>query len=248
MGSIQLHTFKVDYPVTGSRSLDSLKAEHEATLTTYKEHMALTNPKRKEYDALYIEHDQAQKRYEKIMDIIATHRTTYQRHKRYFISLSNAVLASNTTLHSAPRPFSDSQALAHATLLHDLGPAARLLASLILRNKRLEKAREAAWEIEQELYGKCQEMFVLVERDGTELDRLHAKVREAEKKMGVKPACGAEEEKCPSCARIKEREARRRATEENTMKEKKQQKGGTGKAKKAPHVKGRLEDILEEAE
>lgn len=200
-------------------------------------------PTRKKYDALFLQHKQAQTRYDKNMDKITSHRTTYQRHKQYLISLSNALLASNITLRSAPRPISDSQALTHATLLNDLRLASYTLTTLIFQNKRLDKARDASWTRDQELYAKCQDLFVEVERGCRELDRLHAEVLEAEKKMGLKPACGMAEGKCVPCIRAREREARKVAAE-------KVAKGreGVGRKGDGSEVKQRLENIFEEVE
>ena len=122
----------------------------------------------------------------------------------------------------------------------------------MLQNKRLSKAKDLCWTLDQELYAKCRQLFNLVGKDCEKLDRLHAKVLEAEKKMGGKPACGMVEGKCISCIRNAEREAAAASAAAEMMAVKERQ-GGSGKtsggnSRKATKGKQKLEDILEEGE
>ena len=87
----------------------------------------------------------------------------------------------------------------------------------------------------------------MVDKDCRELDRLHAKVLEAEKKIGGKSGCGAADARCISCKRNGEREAKRVAAE-------KVLKGGGGGGKvrggmgKAAQGKQRMDEILNDGE
>lgn len=84
---------------------------------------------------------------------------------------------------------------------------------MVIRNKRLDDAKERDFTLDQEFYARCRELFKVVDKDCRELDRLHAKVLEAEKKTGGKSGCGAADERCISCMRNGEREAKRVAAE-----------------------------------
>lgn len=97
-----------------------------------------------------------------------------------------------------------------------------MLRTMILQDKRLEKARDESWRVDQKLYARCQELFVEVDKECRELDRRHAKVLDAEEKMGGNPKCGNADEECASCVRLKEREAGTKAAEEMMVKEKKE--------------------------
>ncbi|KAF6241317.1 hypothetical protein HO173_000027 [Letharia columbiana] len=222
---------------------DDPEAEYETAVAAYKAQVSVMGPTRKQYEALFFQHKQAQTRYDKIMDKTTSQNTTYQRHKRYVISLTNALLASNLTLRSASGPVSDLQALTHATLLYDIRLSARTLVDMMVQNKRLDKARERFWKLDQELHVKCEELFEVVDKNCKELDRLHAKVLEAEKKMGEESRCGMAEGKCLSCVRNSEKEARRLGADDVAK-----AKGGPGKIGKGLGAKKKLEDILEEVD
>ena len=120
---------------------------------------------------------------------------------------------------------------------------------MLYQNLRIDKARNTSWKLDQELFEKCTELYKVMDADSMELDRLHAKVLEIEKKMGGKFGCGMVEGACISCTRLKEREASRAAAAavvaaaENLAKA---MKGGSGKAGKESKGKQRLEDIAEE--
>ena len=228
---------------------NSLKAEHEAAVTAYNGHVKLISLTRDKYDALIIQQKHTQVRCGKIMEREASYRTIYQRHKRHFTYLSNSLLASNATLRSAPMPLSDIQALTHATLYHEFRHAFDTLAPMIYQYKRLEKARNTFWELEQTMFAKCEQVFAMLERDCRVMDRLHAKVLDLEKKMGRNSSCQVADGNCVSCARTKEREARAAAAVEQAAREK---KGGDGKvsvknAGKGVGAKGRSEDTVGKA-
>lgn len=220
-------------------SSNTLKTELEAAVTAYKDQITFMNPTRKEYDALFFRHKKIQARYEKVIDKITSHDMTYQHHKRYFVLLSNALLASNANVRTAPRPLSDLQGLTHATLMNDFRLASHTLTAMILQNKRLDKEKDMFWNIDQKLCEKCHELYMMVDKDCQKLDQLHAEVLVVEKKMGRKPGCGVEEGKCLSCARSK-------AVVERAARMKK--KGGNEIVGKGPKVKQRLEDIVEEGD
>ncbi len=217
---------KEESSAMGNLPSNSLKAEHEAAVTAYNEQVMLMSPTREDYDAHFIRHQQTQARYEKIMEKETSYRKIYQRHRRHFAYLSNALLASNITLRSAPLPLSDIQALTHATLYNEFRHAVYTLAPMVYQYKRLEKARNICWELEQTMFAKCEQVFTMIDRDCREIDRLHAKVLDLEKKMGGKLGCQVAEGNCLSCARTKEREARAAAAVEQVSREK---KGGNGK-------------------
>lgn len=250
MATIPPQEPKAKYPAIPTNPSSSPDAEHKAAVTAYKEQSAFMGPTRKEYDVLFSRHKQTQTRYNMLMDEITSHQTTYQHHKQYSVSLSNALLASNTKLGSAPKPISDSQALTHATILNDLRLASNTLATMMLQTKRLDRAKDLCWTLDQELYAKCRELFKLVEKDCRELDRLHAKVLEAEKNMGEYPGCGMIDGNCLSCTRNAEREAKAVAAEKVAVEGKKAGIGKKwgGKLGKEQKGKQKLEDILEEGE
>ncbi|CAD6575238.1 MAG: hypothetical protein ASARMPREDX12_007156 [Alectoria sarmentosa] len=249
MATIPPYNLNTKYPVIITGPPISHQAEYDAAIEAYNDHSALTDPVRKEYDAVFFRHRQNQTKYHKIMDKASAHRKTYQAHKRYVISLSNALLTSNVTLRSAPKPFTDFQALTHATLLDKIRLGSHTLTTMLYQNLRIDKARNASWKLDQELFEKCTELYKVMDADSMELDRLHAKVLEIEKKMGGKFGCGMVEGACISCTRLKEREASRAAAAavvaaaENLAKA---MKGGSGKAGKGSKAKQRLEDIAEE--
>ncbi len=88
-------------------------------------------------------------------------------------------------------------------------------------------------------------MFKVVDKDYRELDRLHAKVLEAEQKMGQRPECALLDGKCISCGRNQER----RGTLEEAVLRGASGKGLGGKGKgKVAKGKQRLDDIVEEEE
>ena len=120
---------------------------------------------------------------------------------------------------------------------------------MIIRNKRLDDAKERDFTLDQEFYARCRELFKVVDKDCRELDRLHAKVLEAGEKMGWKSACGAADEKCISCMRNGDREAKKAAAERVL---KGGGGGGGGKVRggtgKAALGKQRMDEILEEGE
>lgn len=119
---------------------------------------------------------------------------------------------------------------------------------MIIRNKRLDDAKERDFTLDQEFYARCRELFKVVDKDCRELDRLHAKVLEAEKKIGGKSGCGAADERCISCKRNGEREAKRVAAEKVL----KGGGGGGGKVRggmgKAAQGKQRMDEILKDGE
>ena len=116
---------------------------------------------------------------------------------------------------------------------------------MIIQNKRLDNAADRSFMLDQEFYAKCRELFKVVDKDCQELDRLHMKVLEAEKKLGKKPECRSADKKCVSCTRIQERAARRAAADKVRKAENRKVKAGMGKAAEG---KQRLEDILEEGD
>lgn len=232
----------------------SLFAEYEAAITAYREKVVAIIPTRKEYDVLITQHKQNTIRYKDVLDKSLTHRITYLRHKQYVSSLTNALLASNIKLRSAPRPFTDVQALTHATILNDLRLASEPFITMIVKNKRLEKARDKCWTRDQELCTKGKGLSVIVEKNWKEQDQLHHRVLEAEKKMGAEPGCGMVEGKCISCVRMEE-EAKSMvaAAAAAAVKVVKETKRGSGKVRggnvgKGAEGKQKLEDILEEEE
>lgn len=234
-----------------SASSSSAKAaDYEAAVTAHKNQLTLMIPTRVKYDALFDRHKEIQARTDKLTAKLTMQRSTYQRHKQYVMSLSNALLASNVTLRSAPLPFGDVQVLTHATLYHELRFASMTLANMVMKNKLLDNEKERSFRLDQEFYARCRELFKVVDSDCRELDRLHAKVLELGEKMGRKPECGFLEKDCVSCARNAEREVRRVVVAVGVGG--KGSKGGTGKVKggmgKAAEGKQRLEDILEEVE
>ena len=229
---------------------DALKAEHKAAVAAHQEQLDLYTPSRIEYEALYFPYQKVQTRFVKLTEKINSHHKTYRLHKQYVGLLANALLASNATLRSASKPFSDLQALKHATLVNDFRLASYTLASMIYRSKRLEKVRDIAWKRVQDLYSKCHEMFTKLEKNWMEIDRLHANVVELNKKMGSESGCDVAEGECESCLRNKNREIKEAEMIEQAAKE---QKGVSGRAsaqnvKKGAGLKGTLEVIAEEGE
>lgn len=256
MATIPSHDSRAEFSVIFSPPADVPVAKYEeykAAVTAYEEHLNLLDSTRKKYNALFLRHKEAETRHGKHVKKIKSQGSTFLLHKQYFASLSNALLASNATLRSAPKPISDLQALNHATLCNDIRLASYTLTGMIYKNKRLEKAYEMTWMRDQGLQAKCEEMFKLVERDCMELDQRHAKVLDLEKEMGSESGCPFAE-KCISCRRNKEKEERKAAMIEQEAKEQeaaKEQKGVNGKVsarnvKKGAGLKGRLEDIVEE--
>ena len=248
MAPIPAHDANAESTSKAAGASSSLKAEYEAALTAYKNHLAVMGPTRVKYDELFHKHEKVQARTEKLMAKLTTQRSTYQRHKQYVISLSNALLASNTALRAAPLPYSDLQVLTHATIFHELRFASITLIDMMMKNKRLDNKKDKSFTLDQGFYARCREMFHVVDNDCLELDRLHAKVLELGEKMGKKPECGSVEKNCLSCTRNAEREYRRVVA----AAEKGNDGGGSGKVKggmgKAAQGKQRLEDILEEVE
>lgn len=244
MATIPPDNTNAEIPAKAASS--SLKADYEAALVAHINHLNTMGPTRVHYDELFNKHERIQARTNRLMAKLTTQRSIYQRHKQYVISLSNALLASNTALRSAPLPFSDIQVLTHATLIHELRFASMTLTDMMVKNKKLDNEKERSFTMDQHFYARCREMFKVVDEDCWELDRLHAKVLELGGKMGKKPECGAVEKNCISCMRNAEHEARRVPKKEKVI------KGGSGKGKggmgKAVEGKQRLEDILEEVE
>ena len=243
-------TLQSDGPIAESSTkaaehFSPLKAEHEAAVTAYKQQLNLMGPTRKKYDELFVRHKQIQAHYDNLMARMKSQRSEYQQHKRYFVGVSNALLASNTALRGAPVPFSDFQVLTQATLLNEMRTASEILAEMIFQNRLLDDEKERSFTLDQEFYKRCREMFNVVDKDCRELDQLHAKVLEVERKMGKKAECGSVERNCISCIRNEEKEARRVAAERAIKGSGRKVKGGMGKAAEA---KQRLEDILEEEE
>lgn len=212
-------------------------------------------PTRKKYEDLFLRHKSQQAIYDQLMAKVKTHRTTYLRHRQHFISLSNALLVSNTAMRTAPRPIDHATALTHATLFFTIRDASHTLVKLMVQEKRLAKARDMARGMDEELYLRCRECFRQVDWDCVELDRLHAKVVETEVRMGMRPECGMVEGGCLSCRRLWERVAKEkeeRAKEmEVMMRKEKKGKGRKGKgsggdaAGKGVGGKERLETIVE---
>lgn len=239
-------------PSTESTSTRSpLEAEYEATVAAHRQQAAVLAPSRKRYDNLFDRHIQIQARHEKLTETINSHRSTFQRHSRYVIFLSNMLLASNTTLRSAPRPISDLQGIMHATLLNDLRLASDTLIDMLVQCKRLDKAKAITFNQDQNFYAKCRELFEEVDRDCKKLDRLHAKLIKIAEKMGEKAECGLVAGNCAACIRNEGREAQKAVADRWMGGEKKEGGGGSGgKARegmgKAAQAKQKLESILEE--
>ena len=228
-----------------SNSSNSAKAEYEAAVTAHEKRLAEITPARESYNELYAQHTRIKESIDKIGAQTNTQRSIYLRHRQYVVSLSNALLASNTALLSAP--YSHLQVLTQATLIHKLRDASRTLVDMIVANKRLDEMRDASYRLDQESFKRGQSVFKEVEEDCREVDELHANVVDAEKKMGQEPKCGLVNGDCDSCLRNKEREAGR-ALAEKLLREAKERasreaQGGMGKAAKG---KQRLDDILEE--
>lgn len=237
-----------------------LEADLEDAVSAYKEQVTYMNPTRVEYDSLFFKHKKLQARYERAIHKLSSKQPAYRQHKRYFSYLSNALLASNASLRSSPRPFSDLQTLTHATLMHAFAHASHTLTDMVYENKRLDKMKDLYFELDQRLVEKCHIIFHTVDRDCKKLDQLHVEVLAAEKKLGKKPGCGVEEGKCPACARTKaeaereakaaaEKEAKEAAVKEAKAavdKEAKTNKGRFKSTRKGPKAKGMLEDIVEE--
>lgn len=217
---------------------NSLKAELIAAVTAYKDQITFMDPTRKEYDELFLRHKKIQARYDKAIDKISSHQTTYQHHKRYFGLLSNALRASNAALDSMTGPISDLQGLTHVTLMNDFRHASHTLTTMILQNKRLDKERDMFYNIDQKLCEKCHGLYLMVDEDCQKLDQLHAEVLKVEKKMGKKPMCGVEEGRCLSCARTK-------AAIAKAAKANKEGNQNVGKGRK---FTGSLADIIEEGD
>lgn len=250
MATIPPHDPQVESSTKAPSPSTPLQAEYAAAITAHKQQVAHMTPTRKEYDGLFAKHEKIQARVDKIAAKMSKQRSIYQRHKQHVVSLSNALLASNTALRSAPKPFSDVKALTQATLLHELRVASRTLTEMIVQTKLFNKAKEESFKTDQEHYGRCRQLFKVVDKDCQELDRLHANVLAVEKKMGIKPGCGGVEDgTCISCTRNGEREILRAATERETKRGKKAASGrGRRGMGQVAEGKQRLDDILEEGE
>lgn len=237
---------------SSNASTSPLTTAYSAAIAAYKTQLDLMVPTRLKYDELFTRHNQIQAKTDLLIAKLTAQHSTYQRHKQYFISLSNNLLASNIALRGAALPFSDDQILTHASLYHDFRCASKTLMEMIIKNKRLENEKDRSFTMDQQFYARCREMFKVVDEDCSELDRLHAKVLEVGAKMGKKPDCGSVGKGCISCIRNAERESRRIPKEKKKVG--KGGGGGSGKGKgkggmgKAAEGKQRLEDILEEVE
>ena len=125
----------------------------------------------------------------------------------------------------------------------------------MVKNKKLEKTCHKEYVREHNFFIKCQNMFMRVNGDLEELDRLHAVVLEAAAKIGKDAECGREDGKCFSCKRNEAQAARMAAAEKAAVekaeakKEIGEKKGRIkGKMGKAARGKQILEAILEEDE
>ena len=229
-----------------SKPFRAAKADYDAAVEAHKIKLTEITPAREIYDELYAQHRKLQEQLDKIAAQMDIQRTMYLRHKRYVVSLSNALLASNTALLSATSPWSHVQVLTQATLIHKLHHASRTLVDMIVHNKQLDEMKEASYRLDHESYKRCQFLFRGVDKDCREVDLLHGNVVDAEKNMGREPECGQAIGDCESCLRNKEREAERaKMLREAKEGGSKKAKGGMGKAAKG---KQRLDDILEEEE
>ena len=230
-----------------------LEAEYKTAVAIFRSFAIRIVPNREEYDQLFYEHGIAQSRHDKIMEKTISHNADYVIHKEHFGSLCNALLASNHTMRTAPRPLTHEQVLTHATLMHRMKHSSEIMAELIYVTKRLEKRRDAIEARDLDLYNKCQELWKQVDSDCAELDNLHANVVELEKKLGAKPACGMVEGGCDNCIRSEERKTDKVAAEKGgngegkkgkkAKKGKKGKKGGKGKGRE---VEQELDDVPEE--
>lgn len=121
---------------------------------------------------------------------------------------------------------------------------------MIVKNKRLEKARDKCWTRDQELCMKGKGLSVIVEKNWKEQDQLHQRVLEVEKKMGAEPGCGMVEGKCVSCVRMEEAKSMVAAAAAAAEKVAKRGSGRVrgGNVGKGAEGKQKLEDVLEEEE
>lgn len=251
MTTIPADNPEAEYLATATDLADYLKAEYVAAVAAFEQQAALIPPARKEYKTRYMEHKRAHKGYLKTVKELHAHRTTFQRHKQYFISLSNDLLASNITMRSTTGPISDLQALTHATLLNHLRHAYHTFMAIILEDKHLTRLEKKLGKHDRDLGAQCEEVFEAADKDLEKLERLHADITKVEAKMGREPACGSVGGKCSFCIRLEEQEATRRAKlmpAEKVKKEKKGKRVSMKSLKKGLEVKGRLESIPEEEE
>ena len=192
------------------------------------------------------------------MEKMASHRSTYQRHKQHVITLTNALLESNTALQTATasNAVTHDQVLTQATLVNQLNFASETLVKMIVKNKRFDKANAREYTREGKVFDKCRDMLVTVEKECRELDRLHANVLEAGAKIGRGTDCGREDGRCISCRRNQMQEARRVAAEKAEAEAEAEaeraiveERGrNRGEMSKAARAKQMLEAILEEDE
>ena len=110
----------------------------------------------------------------------------------------------------------------------------------MVQKKRLDRMEEVACKAEQVCFTQCRDLFLAVDQNLVDLDRLHENVLDGEKKVGREPECGLANGDCESCSRNRDREAGR-ALAEKTLREVKE--------RASRRVRGRrLDDILEEEE
>ena len=249
MSTIPSHQPKPPSSVNATSPSTSAKAEYEAALTAHKVKLAELTPAREAYDELYAQHTKIQEHLDKIGARIDPQRSIYLRHKQYVASLSNALLASNTTLQSVSQPWSHVQVLTQATLVHKLRDAGRTLVNIIVQNKRLDEMKMALCKLDQESYRRCNGLFHRVHKDCCDLDKLHADVVRAEKKMGRERECGLMNSYCDSCDRNQDQEARKGVAEKrlSEVKERVRRKA-RGRPGRVTDGKKSLDDILEEEE
>ena len=236
---------------------NSPNAEYDAAVAAYETHETLMGPTSEKHQNLFLRHRQIQAHHIKVMEKMASHHSTYQRHEQYVLLLRNALLQSNTALRTAiaSNTVTHVQVLTQVTLKYQMKFAKKTLIKMIIKNKKLDKENERACAKEQELYIKSRDMFKKVNRDLRELDRLHAVVLEAGAKIGKDAECGWEDGRCILCKRNEAREARtleaRRVAAEKAEAERAiVEKGGRirGGMGKAALGKQMLDVILEEDE
>ena len=213
MATVPPHASEAEDAAMSMVPSSPLVAEYQAVVAAYKAHVDRMKPTRLAYDAVFLEHSVTKNHFIKLNEQTKTHRTNYQRHKRYFVSLTRALVTSGEILRSAPTAIDDLQHLTHAALLYKFQIASRTMKGMIYRCKRLDKARALTKKTDQEVYAKCQELFPVVDRECRELDRLHMKVLDAEKKLGLDSGCEAAERECICCRRLRGRELKRAAVE-----------------------------------
>ena len=196
------------------------KAEYDAAVAAFESHETVMELSTQRYKKLLKQYHQMQARYSKLVNKMTLHRSAYQRHKQYVLSLRNAKRHSYTALLTAAASdaMTHAQILTFATLTYELKIASNILFGMLVKNKRFHKVVDKGCEEEQKFYIKVQNMFRMLHRDLSESDRLHADVLEAGAKIGKDTECGREEGRCDACKRNEEREAMRLAAEEEEAK------------------------------